>query len=108
METKVTPMAWSPMAGGRIGLDAGAARADAGGERLAQMLETLDAIAGEQNVSRSAVALAWILAHPAGVIPIIGTQRLERIRESIDAVKVQLTRTQWNDILVAAQGEPLP
>ena len=108
METKVTPMAWSPMAGGRIGLDTTAARADADGHRLVQLLDTLDTIANEQNVSRSAVALAWILAHPAGVIPIIGTQRLERIKASVDAVKVKLTRTQWNAILVAAQGEPLP
>ena len=59
-------------------------------------------------MSRSAVALAWILAHPAGVIPIVGTQRLERIRECVGAVTVKLTRTQWNQILVAAQGEPLP
>ncbi|MBV71047.1 MAG: aldo/keto reductase [Myxococcales bacterium] len=108
METKVTPMAWSPMAGGRIGLDTMAARADAEGHRLVQLLDTLDTIANEQSVSRSAVALAWILAHPAGVIPIIGTQRLERIKASVDAVKVKLTRTQWNAILVAAQGEPLP
>ena len=108
METKVTPMAWSPMAGGRIGLSMDEAKAAENGDRLAHLLDTLDGIANEQNVSRSAVALAWILAHPAGVIPIIGTQRLERIRESVDAVNVTLTRPQWNAILVAAQGEPLP
>ena len=78
------------------------------GDRLVALLSQLDEIADAQNVARSAVALAWILAHPAGIVPIIGTQRIERIRESVDAVRVRLTRTEWNNILVAAQGEPLP
>ena len=77
-------------------------------DRLVALLSTLDEIADAQGVARSAVALAWILAHPAGIVPIIGTQRIERIRESVDAVRVRLTRTEWNNILVAAQGEPLP
>lgn len=108
LEHKVTPMAWSPFAGGRLGLTVDAAREQPGGERLAALLSELDRIATAQNVSRSAVALAWILAHPAGVIPIIGTQTISRIKESVSAVNVELTRTDWNQILVAAQGEPLP
>ena len=40
--------------------------------------------------------------------PIIGTQTISRIKESVSAVNVELTRTDWNQILVAAQGEPLP
>ena len=78
------------------------------GEQLVALIARLDAIALEQGVDRAAVALAWILAHPAGVIPIIGTQRSERILASTDALKVELTRSAWNEILVAAQGEPLP
>ena len=84
------------------------AREEAGGERLSALIECLDDIAVTQGVSRSAVALAWTMVHPSGVIPIIGTQRLERIRESIDALKVEFDRPSWNSILVVAQGEPLP
>jgi predicted oxidoreductase len=54
------------------------------------------------------VALAWILAHSVGVIPIIGTQRVSRIQQSAEALRVLLDRTTWNAILVAAQGAPLP
>ena len=108
LENKVTPLAWSPFAGGRLGLTIEEARQGPDGERLANLLSTLDGIAATQNVTRSAVALAWILAHPSGIIPIIGTQTISRIKESVAAVNVELTRTDWNQILVAAQGEPLP
>jgi len=108
LENRVTPLVWSPLAGGRLGLSIEEARAQEGGERLVNLLNELDAIASRQGVTRSAVALAWILAHPAGIIPIIGTQRVSRIEESVAAVNVELTRTEWNQILVAAQGEPLP
>ena len=72
------------------------------------MIEELDRIALEQDVARAAVALAWVLAHPSGAIPIVGTQRVSRIKESVAAVRVKLTRADWNRILEAAQGEPLP
>lgn len=107
LEYRVTPLAWSPIAGGRLAMSSAQA-AEAGGARLVALLKVLDRIAAEQGVSRTAVALAWTMVHPAGVIPIIGTQNLERIRSSVDALKVQLTRPLWNEILVAAQGEPLP
>ena len=104
----LTPLAWSPMGGGRIGLSLeDASKLDDGG-RTHAVLTLLDTIAAEQNVSRGAVALAWIMVHPSGVIPILGTQRLERIMDATNALKVELTRTQWNEILTASQGFPLP
>ena len=81
---------------------------EAGDTRLVALLTVLDRIAQEQSVSRTAVALAWLLVHPAGVIPIIGTQTLSRIEDSISSLDVELSRSQWNEILVAAQGFPLP
>ena len=108
MELGITPLAWSPIAGGRLALSRDAAAARPEGPRLLALLDALDAVAAAQGVSRTSVALAWILAHPAGVIPIIGTQRVSRIQESTEALRVELDRTTWNAILVAAQGEPLP
>ena len=108
METNTTPLAWSPFGGGIIGMSKAEAAQQENGNRLAALVEILDTVASEQNVPRSAVALAWILAHPAGIIPIIGTQRVERIKESIQALDVTLDRATWNSILIAAQGEPLP
>ncbi len=108
METGATPLAWSPLGGGIIGMTRDEATQQPKGAQLAALIDCLDAIATAQGVTRSAVALAWVLAHPAGIIPIIGTQRPERIIASTEALKVELTRTDWNEILVAAQGEPLP
>ena len=108
METGTTPLAWSPFGGGIIGKSPEEAAQEENGDRLAALIEALDAVANAQGVARSSVALAWVLAHPAGVIPIIGTQRPERIKASVEALDVQLDRATWNTILIAAQGEPLP
>ena len=108
MRARVTPLAWSPLAGGHLGLSPEAARGKTDGERLAALIDCLDRLAVREGVSRSAIALAFLLVHPAGVIPIIGTQRPARIRESLGALRVQLTRTDWYDIIVASQGKRLP
>ena len=97
-----TPLAWSPLAGGSL-FDQNTTD-----EKVRNTQQVLQRIAAEQNVSVSAVALAWTMVHPSGVIPIIGTQNIARILESVDAFRVSLSRTEWNEILVAAQGYPLP
>jgi aryl-alcohol dehydrogenase-like predicted oxidoreductase len=108
LELNIAPLAWSPIAGGRLAMAQEDAAALPEGPRLVALLDALDAVAEAQGVSRTSVALAWILAHPAGIIPIIGTQRISRIRESVEALRVTLDRTTWNAILVAAMGEALP
>ena len=108
MGVGLTPLAWSPMGGGRIGLSLEAAAKLDDKARTLNVLTLLDKMASEQNVSRAAIALAWIMVHPSKVIPILGTQRTERIKDAMDALKVCFTRTQWNEILTASQGFPLP
>lgn len=108
MERGTTPLAWSPLAGGKLAMDVERARREEGGERLAALLERMDAIAKEQGVARSAVALAFVGVHPSGAIPIVGTQRPERIREAADALRVELERSQWYGLLEAARGAPMP
>jgi predicted oxidoreductase len=108
MELGVTPLAWSPLAGGRLFRAPDAAATASERARLIDLQGVLDEVGHAQSVSRTAVALAWLLAHPAGVVPIIGTQRTDRIQDSIKALSVTLDRATWNRILIAAQGEPLP
>ncbi len=104
----MTPLAWSPLGGGRLALPLEAARTEPDGARLAGLLEVLDRLAAREGAPRAAVALAWLLVHPSGAIPIVGTQRPERIRECLRAFEVQLSRADWYEIVVASQGEPLP
>ena len=96
----LTPLAWSPLGGGRLSSPAGATQ-------LA-VAAALDVVAKAQNVARSVAAYSWLMAHPAGIVPIIGSQQAERIAEAAAATQVRWTRTDWYAVLVAARGVPLP
>ena len=93
-------LAWSPLGGGQL--------ATPTEPRALAVAAALDGIASEQNVSRTAAALSWIMAHPTHPIPIIGSQNPERVTESVDAFKVRWTRAHWYAVLVASRQEPLP
>ncbi len=96
----LTPLAWSPLGGGRL-----LAPESANDKAVAA---ALDKYANAQGVSRSSAAYSWLMAHPAGIIPIIGSQQAERIAEGAAAVKLRWSREEWYAVLVAARGEPLP
>lgn len=96
----LTPMAWSPLGGGRI--------AAPETERDHAVVKVLDSVASVQGVSRTVAAYSWLMAHPAGIIPIIGSQTAERIADAADALKVRWTRENWYAVLVSARGERLP
>lgn len=93
-------LAWSPLGGGRIAFPTS--------KRELDVAEALDEVAKAQGVSRTAAAYSWIMAHPAGAIPIIGSQQADRIAEAADALKVRWTRAAWYQVLVAARQEALP
>ena len=105
---KMTPMAWSPLAAGLVG--AGARRLLPAQENYkpARFLPALDEVAAERGVPRTVIALAWLLKHPSGMMPVIGTTQLERVRELAKATDVELTREEWYRLLIAARGERLP
>ena len=89
-------MAWSPLAGGRIfGNDADAQRVQ----------PILKRIADEQNCDIDHVAVAWLLAHPSEILPIVGTNNLERIKTLSKAMDVEIDRQTWFELLTAAMGE---
>ena len=93
--------AWSPVAGGRL-FDAG----DSGERRaLAGLIARL---AEEKGTTQEAIALAWLLRHPSGIQPVIGTTRPERLEASAIADEVHLTREEWYALLSAARGAPVP
>jgi predicted oxidoreductase len=96
----LTPLAWSPLGGGRL--------ADPQSERDRAVAAELDRVAASYGVSRSVAAYSWPLAHPAGIVPIIGSQQPARILEGAAALAVQWNRTDWYAVLVAARGERLP
>ena len=96
----LTPLAWSPLGGGRL--------LSPVNQREAAVAAELDRIGGAQGVSRSVAAYAWLMAHPAGIVPIVGSQSAERIAEAARALAMRWTRQDWYAVLVAARGEKLP
>ncbi len=62
------------------------------------------ALAEKKGVGMDAILLAWLLRHPAGIQPIIGTTKPERIREACAADDVLLTREEWYALLAAGNG----
>jgi predicted oxidoreductase len=105
---RITPMAWSPLAAGLIGEGASRLLPSQQSYRAERFLPELDAVARARGASRIAVALAWLLRHPARIQPIVGTTNPDRIREAAKAAELELTREEWYRLLIAARGEPLP
>ncbi|WP_343115838.1 aldo/keto reductase [Ostreiculturibacter nitratireducens] len=96
-ERRIPPMAWSPLGGGA--LFAGA---------QPRLLETLARVAAAQGVEAAAVAVAWLLAHPARLLPVMGTTDLARIGRLAEALKVRLDRETWFELYEAAIGHEVP
>lgn len=99
---QMTPLAWSPLAGGKL---ADAINVEPAALRVTKKLDELATVYG---TTRVAVALAFVMRHPSNPIPIIGTQSPSRIAAASDALRVNLSRTDWYALVVAAQGKPLP
>lgn len=85
-------MAWSPLGGGALMTQA------------SEAATLLSEIAEENGVDRASVAVAWLLAHPAKILPVMGTNNLERIAALSDALKVKMDRQTWYRLYTAALG----
>ena len=95
--------AWSPVAGGRI-----LNPPDDAPDNMRRIAAALTSLAQQYNTSPTAIALAWLLRHPAGIQPIIGTMNVDRIAESVAADSVELSREDWYHLLAAANGAGIP
>ncbi len=103
-ELSLGVLAWSPLGGGRL-IDGAQAPA---GSAQARVMDALGAIAQKTGCGVDHVALSWVLAHPANLFAIIGTQNLDRIAASARAFDVEMTRRDWYSVLEAARGAPMP
>ncbi len=101
IERKMAVLAWSPLGGGRL---AGTGDDD----RSRAVIKVLDELAARESAPRTAVALAWLLAHPSRPIAIVGTQTTERLAEAVQALRVRLTREDWYRVLAASRQARLP
>ncbi|MBU42163.1 MAG: oxidoreductase [Spirochaetaceae bacterium] len=100
VQKQIRPMAWSPTAGGAIFNDSS--------PQFVRLRETLQEIAGRYGMEMDQVLYSWLLMHPSQPAVVLGTNRPERIKKSIEARSRQLEYQDWYAIWSAASGEEVP
>lgn len=93
---KKIPMAWSPFAGGALFTGSG--------ETALRVQGCLDELSAETGLQPQQLALAWLLKHPSAMVPVLGSGRIERLRNALEALSVELPREAWFRLLRAARG----
>lgn len=78
-----------------------------GSDKFPELNQKIDEIADKYNVSNTAIAMAWLLRHPANMQPVTGTMNVTRLLDCIKATQIQLTREEWYGVYLAA-GNVLP
>ncbi|QDP39577.1 aldo/keto reductase [Radiobacillus deserti] len=100
-EKGIAPMAWSPLAGGRI--------FSSEDEKAKRLRAALTKVAEELHADGiDQVLYAWLLVHPANIMPIVGSGKKDRIKKATEAVHLNLSLDQWFEILHASMGHEVP
>ncbi len=108
LEMGITPLAYSPLGkgllSGRKAIPADDAHAAA--RRTLEALQKMGPAYGDASPTQ--LALAWLLAHPSGIIPLVGSNDPAHIREAAGAAEIALSREDWYALWVASRGERVP
>ena len=101
MMKRITPMAWSPLAGGDI--------INGVKDREVNVRNTLLAIGEKYGETRlDTLVYAFLLSHPSKICPIVGSGKLGRIQNAVDALKIKLTSEEWLTVYKASLEKSLP
>ncbi|BBU54183.1 aryl-alcohol dehydrogenase [Mameliella alba] len=95
-ERGIPPMAWSPLGGGALMTED------------THLTQLMDRVADDFLADRAAVAVAWLLAHPSGILPVMGTNTIERIKAFSKAFDIEMSRELWFELYTAALGHEVP
>lgn len=96
---KIHPMIWSPLAGGRL--------FDESNPVASKAMSKIREIAERHQVEPETIVYAWLLYHPVGALPIVGSSKLERLDVAIKALEVKLAHHEWYEIYVASGQQVL-
>lgn len=101
LEFNIIPMAWSPMGGGKL-ID------DSEEERVTRILAVASYLGEKHGVKIDNVILSFLTTHPSGIIPVMGTTRIDRLRSAYDAHTFRLEREEWFMMWRASMGREVP
>jgi len=101
LKENIAPMAWSPLGGGKI-----LTPKDEKGEKLYQVITK---IAEELNLNNlDQIVFNWLLKHPATIVPVLGSGKIQHIKSTLKAVDFEMSLEQWYQIYIAGFGKKLP
>ena len=99
MQTKkIKPMAWKPL--GEF------YKAD--NNPIDRIKEKVKKFTKKYNCSETQILLAWLIKHPSNIIPVVGTTKIDRLKESIDSIITDIELVDWFEILEASEGKRVP
>jgi predicted oxidoreductase len=101
LEHSIPSLSWSPLGGGVL-------QKEIKSEAHQRVVEAAQLLAKEYGVSYDMILLSWLSSHPARIIPVLGTTKIQRIKDAVQAVSITLNREQWYMILSAQLGEDVP
>jgi len=93
-ENGIAPMAWSPLGGGTLFSD-----------MSTPLMQYVSQLAKDNAVDEVAICIAWLLAHPANILPVLGTNSLPRIKTISQALNVEMDRQTWFELYTLARGK---
>jgi predicted oxidoreductase len=106
LEQNMRPLAYSPLGGGVLtGRNWEQHDKDA---RVQTLKEAFDKFGDKYDATPSQLSLAWLMHHPARIIPLLGSNRPENIRDGADATRIELSREDWYSLWVTGRGVVLP
>ncbi|SHH52263.1 aldo/keto reductase [Thermosipho atlanticus] len=100
LEKNIIPMAWSPVAGGRI--------FKINNERNLRVLKALKKVAENHGTSVEHIIYAFLYKHPSKIYPVVGSGKFERVKVAVEALELELDRQEWFYILKASTGYDVP
>lgn len=101
LKNKINPMAWSPLAGGQLFKPKD--------DKAKRIHKQLNEVAKELNVDGiDKVIFSWLFKHPSGIVSILGSGKIDRLKSAVDSLSIDMSLEQWYKIYIAAKGEELP
>lgn len=98
----ITPLAYAPLAQGVL------TKSDSDNPRERDVQDVLGDLAQKHDVTRTQIALAWLLTHPSGIIPVVGSNNPRHIFEAAQASELRLEREDWYRLWAASWGRSMP
>ncbi|WP_299242534.1 aldo/keto reductase [uncultured Aquimarina sp.] len=94
----IEPMAYSTLAGGKF-------FSKQPDERVVRINKVVNQLIQKYNVSADQILTAWLLKHPSGIVPVMGSTKINRIQSAVNSLSLQITDEEWFKIWEASTGQ---